>query len=252
MSVMKQQHAIDGTCLPLPEKGAKEGENNPSTGFAPDVLPEVKMAVVAEDLPRGVSTKNALSATTVNLMKLKKEEPHWYVLRVTYGREKRAYDYLIDNGVEAYYPTIATVKIIDGRRRKVLESRLPNIFFARGTEEVIKSFVYDNVNLPFLRFYYRYYLLDNARQKEPLIVPDYQMESLKIICAAEEKEVLILPYNVQKFSTGQKVRIIDGEFKNVEGRVARFQKQQRVGIVIEGLLTVATAYIPSAFLQAID
>ena len=95
-------------------------------------------------------------------------------------------------------------------------------------------------------------LKEDARQKEPLIVPDYQMESLKIICAAEEKDVLILPYNVQKFSTGQKVRIIDGEFKNVEGRVARFQKQQRVGIIIEGLLTVATAYIPSAFLQAID
>lgn len=254
---MKQQHTIDGTCLPLPEKGAKEGENNPSTGLTPDALPEVPQPVLAENSQTGVSTKNAQPVADVKtplktIKRKPKEVPHWYALRVTYGREKKAYDYLVGKHVEAYYPTIKTVKEVDGKRKTVEESRLPNIFFARGTEEVIKSFVYDNVNLPFLRFYYRYYLLDNARQKEPLIVPDYQMESLKIICAAEEKDVLILPYNVQKFSTGQKVRIIDGEFKNVEGRVARFQKQQRVGIIIEGLLTVATAYIPSAFLQAID
>lgn len=257
MSVMKQQHTIDGTCLPLPEKGAKEGENNPSSGLTPDALPEVPQPVLAENSQTGVSTKNAQPVADVKtplktIKRKPKEVPHWYALRVTYGREKKAYDYLVGKHVEAYYPTIKTVKEVDGKRKTVEESRLPNIFFARGTEEVIKSFVYDNVNLPFLRFYYRYYLLDNARQKEPLIVPDYQMESLKIICAAEEKDVLILPYNVQKFSTGQKVRIIDGEFKNVEGRVARFQKQQRVGIIIEGLLTVATAYIPSAFLQAID
>ena len=225
----------------------------PSTVLTPDALPEVQEPVLAENSQTGVSTRNALSVRTLKTIKRKpKEVPHWYALRVTYGREKKAYDYLVGKHVEAYYPTIKTVKEVDGKRKTVEESRLPNIFFARGTEEVIKSFVYDNVNLPFLRFYYRYYLLDNARQKEPLIVPDYQMESLKIICAAEEKDVLILPYNVQKFSTGQKVRIIDGEFKNVEGRVARFQKQQRVGIIIEGLLTVATAYIPSAFLQAID
>lgn len=178
--------------------------------------------------------------------------PRWYTLRATYGREKKAYEYLVGKNVEAYYPTIKTVKVVDGKRRTVEESRLPNIFFVRGTEEEVKSFVYDNVNLPYLRFYYRHFHERTRIVKEPLIVPDCQIDSLKIICAAEEKDVLILPYNVQKFSTGQKVRIIDGEFKNVEGRVARFQKQQRVGIIIEGLLTVATAYIPSAFLQAID
>ena len=48
MSDMKQ-HTIDGICLPLPEKGAKEGDNNPSTGFAPDVLPEVPQPVLAEN-----------------------------------------------------------------------------------------------------------------------------------------------------------------------------------------------------------
>ena len=39
---------------------------------------------------------------------------YWYALRVTYGREKKAYDYLVSRNVEAYYPTLETVKVIDG------------------------------------------------------------------------------------------------------------------------------------------
>ena len=187
----------------------------------------------------------------VPMMK-QKEVPHWYALRVTYGREKKAYDYLVEKNVEAFYPTIKTVTLIGGKRRKVEKSRLPNIFFARGTEKEIKSFVYDNANLPYLRFYYRHFHFSIGRLKEPLIVPDYQIENLKIICAAEQQGVLILPYDVQKFKTGQMVRIIEGDFKNFVGRVARFQGQQRVGITIEGLLTVATAYIPTAFIKPIE
>lgn len=151
------------------------GEIPPRTGLTPDAFPEVQEPVLAENSQTGVSTKNAQPVTDVKtplktIKRKPKEVPHWYALRVTYGREKKAYDYLVGKHVEAYYPTIKTVKEVDGKRKTVEESRLPNIFFARGTEEVIKSFVYDNVNLPFLRFYYRYYLLDNARQKEPLIV----------------------------------------------------------------------------------
>ncbi|WP_368043386.1 hypothetical protein [uncultured Prevotella sp.] len=47
------------------------------------------------------------------------------------------------------------------------------------------------------------------------------------------------------------VRIIDGKFKGVTGTVARYLGQQRVGIVIDGLLTLTTAYVPSAFISKI-
>lgn len=50
---------------------------------------------------------------------------------------------------------------------------------------------------------------------------------------------------------GQMVRITDGKFKGVVGTVARYKSQQRVGIVIDGLLTVCTAYVPSAFIESV-
>ena len=259
------------------------GEIPPCTGLTPDAFPEVQEPVLAENSQTGVSTRNALSGTydkpsgetksalafprceegrangstdgstpLTTIMRKPKEVPHWYALRVTYGREKKAYDYLIEKHVEAYYPTIKTVKEVNGKRKTVEESRLPNIFFARGTEEEIKSFVYDNINLPYLRFYYKHTHTGARIMKTPLIVPDNQIKSLQIICEKEGSDTLVLQEEVTKFKQGEKVKIIEGNFAGVTGIVARYRGQQRVGLVIDGLLTAVTAYIPSAFLQAID
>ena len=152
----------------------------------------------------------------------------------------------------AFYPTISVVKLINGKRKVVTESRLPNIFFAFGTEEQIKTYVFDNVNLPFLRFYYRHVHVGRRIEKVPLVVPNYQIESLKIICAAEAADTIVSLAEVPKFEKGQLVNVIDGAFKGVIGRVARWQGQQRVGVVVEDLATVVTAYVPSAFLEKID
>ena len=53
----------------------------------------------------------------------------------------------------------------------------------------------------------------------------------------------------KKFKEGDSVVIIKGEFKGIEGHVARWHGQQRVAIIIKGLCTIATAYIPSGHLE---
>ena len=226
------------------------GEFPPCAGLTSNALPEAQSTVSAESSQTGVSTR---SVHILSKSKVQKEAeiPHWYALRTTYGREKKAYDYMTAKGITAFYPTTDTVKLIKGKRKVVTESRLPNIFFAYGTEEQLKSFVYDNVNLPFLRFYYRHVHIGRRIEKIPLIVPDYQMESLKIICASEAEDIILVPSDVEKFKTGQTVRVIEGVFKGAIGKVVRFQGQQRIGIVIDGLMTVASAYVPSAFLENI-
>ena len=227
------------------------GETPPCAGLTSNALPEAQSTVSAESSQTGVSTRNAHIASKP---KAQKEEdfPHWYALRTTYGREKKAYDYLTAKGITAFYPTINSVKLINGKRKVVTESRLPNIFFAYGTEEQLKTFVYDNVNLPFLRFYYRHEHVGSRAIKTPLIVPKYQMESLKIICEAEASDIIVSLSSVPNFQTGQMVRVVDGAFKGVIGRVKRWQGQQRVGVIIGDMATFATAYVPSAFLEKID
>ena len=227
------------------------GEFPPCAGLTSNALPEAQSTISAESSQTGVSTKNALLATKPKAPR-EADTPHWYALRTTYGREKKAYDYMTAKGITAFYPTTNVVKLIKGKRKVVTESRLPNIFFAYGTEEQLKSFVYDNVNLPFLRFYYRHVHVGRRIEKIPLIVPDYQMESLKIICAADADNTIVSLDEVPKFEKGQLVRVVDGAFKGVVGRVARWQGQQRVGVVVEGLITMVTAYVPNAFLELVE
>ena len=226
------------------------GEFPPCAGLTSNALPEARSDVSAESSQTGVSTRNALLATKTKHPQ-KEELPHWYALRCTYGREKTAYDYMVAKGVTAFYPTTSVVKLIKGKRKVITESRLPNIFFAYGTEEEIKTYVYDNVNLPFLRFYYRHVHIGRRIEKIPMIVPDYQMDSLKIICAADADNTIVSLGEVPKFEKGQFVKVIDGVFKGVVGRVARWQGQQRVGVVVEDLVTVVTAYVPSAYLKTL-
>ena len=230
----------------------KKEENTSSTGLTSRAIPEVQSLSKAEKEQVGVSTHCTLSATDHNQVNLQKDKQHWYALRTTYGREKKAYDYLVAKGVTAYYPTIVVEKEVRGIRKVVTESRLPNLFFAYGTEEEIQQHVYDNVNLPFLRFYYRHYHEGSKILKTPMIVPNREIESLKIICDSEAEDIIIVPKDVKKFKEGQKVRVIDGKFKGVEGRVARYQGQQRVAVIVEDVLTMATAYLPTAFLEYID
>lgn len=222
-----------------------------SAGLTTNALPEVRKPIKPMNSQTGVSTNCALTANINERSIEDKDLPHWYALRTTYGREKKAYDYLVSKHVMAFYPTLKRVKIVDGKRITTDESRIPNIFFAYGTEEELKTFVYDNVNLPYLRFYYRHTHVGNKIVKEPLVVPDVQMNSLKIICAADSDDIIASTEEVEKFKTGQKVRITEGKFAGVTGIVARYQSQQRVGIVIDGLLTVCTAYVPSAFIEKI-
>ena len=227
------------------------GETPPCVGLTSNTLPKAQSTVSAESSQTGVSTR---SVHILSKSKVQKEAeiPHWYALRTTYGREKKAYDYMTAKGITAFYPTTNVVKLIKGKRKVVTESRLPNIFFAYGTEEQLKSFVYDNVNLPFLRFYYRHVHVGRRIEKIPLIVPDYQMDSLKIICAADADNTIVSLGEVPKFEKGQLVKVIDGVFKGVVGRVARWQGQQRVGVVVDELVTVCTAYVPSAFLEIVE
>lgn len=220
-----------------------EAERYPliALGTPPDALPEVFVPSAAGNSHTGVSIHSAPLCADKDVC--------WYALRTTYGREQKARDYLSAHGVETYLPLLKTVRQIGGRRVTREAPRLPNIFFARGTEDSLKPFVYDNVHLPFLRFYYRRSGVGCSTVNVPLIVPNAQMDSLRIICDADCGDTMTSPGVIDRFCEGHRVRITAGKFAGVTGIVARYRSQQRVGIIIDGLLTACTAYVPSGFLQ---
>lgn len=67
---------------------------------------------------------------------------------------------------------------------------------------------YDNVNLSFLRFYCRHVHIGRRIEKIPLMVPDYQMDSLKLIRAADADNTIVSLGEVPKFEKGQLVKVL--------------------------------------------
>ena len=94
------QHADKGSCV----------------GLISSALPEAKNKILADSSDTGVST-HCIPAETKSITKISNEQQNWYALRTTYGREKKAYDYLVAKGVSAFYPTIKVMKEIRGQRR---------------------------------------------------------------------------------------------------------------------------------------
>lgn len=230
---------------------------DPCVEFAPSVLPEESPN--GNHVNLGVSTRYCLNPTKKEAVDETgqdtaeaTEDAHWYVLKTTYGRERKACDYLISKNVKTFYPTVTTVKEIQGKRKSVTESRLPNLFFAYGTEEELTPLVQRNQDIPYLRFYCRFYREAGRVKREIITVPQRQMDSLVKLCKSDEEDVLLFPETIHKFEKGEMVRVVKGPFCGVEGRVARFKGQQRVGVVVGGMFTVLTAYVPTAFLEVIE
>lgn len=209
---------------------------------------EIKPIALPESTTDGVSTRNVQPASN-HTDSPNQSDLHWYAMRTTYGREKKAYEYIIGKGTEAFYPT-STIekKDKDGKMIRQTVSRLPNIFFIHTTEEVAKSYAYDKKDLHYLRFYYNQH---HDGTKEPLIVPDRDIINLRILCQSHEEDILIVPQQVHKFEIGQIVRVTKGPFAGIEGTVARWHGQQRVGITIGGLCVIATTYVPTQFIESI-
>ena len=172
----------------------------------------------------------------------------WFVLKTTYCRERKANAYLEAQNIETFCPVTTEDREREGKKFTVTKGRLPNLLFAYGTERKLTPLVQQNPEVPYLRFYCRYSTAPDKPRRQLIIVPQDQMDSLMKICAAENQDTLLYTEPIHKFEKGDMVRVTEGPFAGVTGRVARFKGQQRVGLVIGDLLTAVTAYVPTSFL----
>ena len=173
----------------------------------------------------------------------------WFVLRATYHRELKAYDYLINHGIEAFLPLHRALKYVDGKRKFVIESYLPNMLFVYASPETVENCVKHTPDLHFLSYYYNHFVATEDEKNPPLIVPYDSMMNFIRVSTTDNRHVKVVSPENCHFKSGDMVRVTDGEFKGVEGRVARVSGQQRVVVEVEGVCLISTAYIPSAFIE---
>ena len=219
--------------------------SNVETGRGQAKPPSVRLAT--ETIPEAKSSKTGVSVKYVPEI-----NKSWYVFRASYGREDKASDYIVEDGTFVYIAKRYTLKSINSKQKKVLESLIPNLLFVYATEDKAKEYIKNTPVLSYLSFYYNHFELDEDQKNPPLTVSCKEMENFIIATCNKSEHLKFVEEKQCHFKGGEIVRVIDGMFKGVIGRVARVSGQQRVIVTISNVGLVSTAYVPTAFIQIID
>ena len=75
------------------------------------------------------------------------------------------------------------------------------------------------------------------------------MESFIKWHRVDDENKLFVADDNMKFEMNDVVKIVDGKFAGLEGFVCRIKGQSRIGIVVNGVGTIFTAYIPRGMLE---
>jgi transcription antitermination factor NusG len=94
--------------------------------------------------------------------------------------------------------------------------------------------------------YYR-----DLTDKKIIVVPEHQMLNFIAVAGNEKEQVIYLSNDEVKLKKGAKVRITGGAFEGVEGVLLKIKGDKRLVVSIPNLFSVATAFIPSQYVQEI-
>ena len=212
------------------------GELNPSSvRLAPDTFPEAKS-----------------SKTGVSVRYVPDKNKSWYVFRASYGREDKAADFLINDGTYIYIAKKYVEGYVHGKRRRYLQTLIPSLLFAYTSEEKAEEYINNTPAISFLTYYYNHFKTVNGQKNPPLIIPNNEMNSFVKATINKNEHLLFVEPSQCHYKSGEMVKVIEGAFKGVVGKVARISGQQRVVISLSNIGLVSTAYIPTAFIQRLE
>ena len=93
---------------------------------------------------------------------------------------------------------------------------------------------------------------DAYKKNPPLTISCKEMENFILATCNRNEHLKFVTESQCHYKGGETVRVTDGIFKGVEGKVARVAGQQRVIVSLSKVGLVSTAYVPTAFLTIIS
>ena len=197
----------------------------------------------------------------------------WYALRVSYSRELKVRDRLNELGVKTFVPmmwrrcpvkpgmtkgkqTTSSLPAPTGqsteslkRMRKNPSRRLVpavgNLCFAYSTKAELEDFIRGYGETSPVHFYW-----DRTANK-PLTVPEKAMNDFIAVSSTLDEDLIYITEITSKLREGQTVKVKEGPFKGIEGKVVRIRKSRRILVELPGMLAVATTYIQPEYLEII-
>ena len=169
----------------------------------------------------------------------------WFPMRVTYQREIKVKTELDRLGIESFVPMTHKGVDADNPCRKLVPA-IRNLIFLRSTQERISHLKSSNEILEPLR-----YMIDNTAEEAHTImtIPDKQMQNFMRVASKTDESVMFLDDESVVGKEGKRVKIIGGAFEGVTGVIRRVKRCKRVVVEIEGVASVAIAFVPAGLLR---
>ena len=175
----------------------------------------------------------------------KDEELHWYALKVFYNRLKRLQGLIHEEGVSTYVAMQVVEEYSGGKLTYVEKPLIPSLMFVRSTSEWLRDFKFRH-EAEFL-----YY--SDIVTREPAAISDAEMKSFQIVTSARNgRKVDYLGVDGPNFRKGERVRVVAGMYKGVEGYIKRVKADRKLLVVLTGVALVAISWVDPAYLAKLD
>lgn len=175
----------------------------------------------------------------------------WYVLFAANGKAVKIKPCLEEASIEYFFPIYYKDRKIRGSERyeRVSLPLLGNLIFVKSSKIILDPVLQElKLKLSISSdLYYRDYC-----DKKVIIIPENQMQNFIAVAGNEKERIVYLSNDEVNLQKGTKVRITGGAFNGVEGIFMRVKGDKRVVVSIPNLFSVATAFIPSCYVQEIE
>ena len=165
---------------------------------------------------------------------------YWYAAYTKINQEliiKKRLDAL---GVENYLAMREELRETPDGRKKVRVILIPHLIFIRTDQLTSFSLINEHgLNIVYLK---------DSETRHSLVVPDRQMQDFMFLLDFSEGTVEVLN---KELKSGDRVRIIKGPLMGLERELLRVKGHKRVIVRLEGVISIATSYIPGTFLEKI-
>jgi len=200
----------------------------------------------------------------------------WYALKTFFNKAFDVEDYLNARGIDTYIPVqkvllkgIAHILarkrlakapehrdsryIVEGAliyQRKPLVTSLLFVHCAEEQLSEVDAYMKERDANNNMRGYI--YSTYQSGERKLTSIPDKEMACFRLVVDNGSKGLeFFAGDDIARYASGDRVRVKEGPLRGAEGYIKRIRRDRRLLVVIEGIVTVATTYIPPQNLEKI-
>ena len=180
------------------------------------------------------------------MTQLGEETQHWYAFKVFFNKVLDIDRDIRAQEVKTFFPKVRVYKLFEDKQKALLKPAISSLIFVYCSEEK----VWDLQKAFYGRMMLYTHKTDGSRKASP--VDDEEMRVFMLVTSVEDDRLQYLDVESVNYKEGQRVRVLDGPYKDCVGYIKRIKGNRRLLVAVEGLALVATSYIPSVFLEKIN